>query len=170
MSTPITHSWPARVAVVAGDPEPRSRTLRAATYLAAELVGRAPDLVVDLGERSDVEAVVVEEVASADLVVVASPTRGGGCTQRIEAFLGRFPADALSGIAVPLMLGADPGQALAPDVVLRPALARISRVEPLKGLYVVDGCYADPAAYAWWLGLARPVVGALLASRTGVPA
>ena len=37
-----------RVAVVVGNPKPRSRTLTAATYVATELAGHTPDLVVDL--------------------------------------------------------------------------------------------------------------------------
>ena len=38
------------VAVVVGNPKPRSRTLEAATYVATELSGHEPDLVVDLAE------------------------------------------------------------------------------------------------------------------------
>ena len=37
-------------AVVVGNPKPASRTLHAASYVATELVGHAPDLIVELTE------------------------------------------------------------------------------------------------------------------------
>jgi FMN reductase len=167
MSGVVRHPWPTKVAVVVGELDAHSRTLEAATSVARELVGHEPDLVIDLVEQ--VEQAQVVEVSSSDLVVFACPTQAGGA-DLLGSFLARFPASALSGIAVPLMLGSGPGGALAPDVVLRPELARISRVEPAKGLYVVDACYDDPASYEWWLALARPVIDALLASRAEIPA
>ena len=48
MTEPFLPTRP-RVAVVVGNPKPASRTLAAATHLATELSGAAPDLVVDLG-------------------------------------------------------------------------------------------------------------------------
>jgi FMN reductase len=167
---------PVRVAVVVGNPKPQSRTLAAATYLAIELAGREPDLVVDLAQvgarlldwQDGLVAELVAEVGSADLVVVASPTYKAAYTGLLKLFLDRFATDGLRGVAVPLMLGAGPGHALAPEVTLRPLLAEIGAIEPAKGLYVVDSAYDDPAAYARWLEIARPVITALLDSRTGV--
>jgi FMN reductase len=139
----------ARVAVVVGNPEPASRTLDAATYLATELSGQAPDLVV-----------------------VASPTYKATYSGLLKLFLDRFAPQrgtGLRGTAVPLMLGAGPGHALAPELTLRPVLAEIGAPVSLRGLYVVDSAYDDPAAYAEWLATTRPVARALLASSTGVP-
>lgn len=162
-----------RTAVVVGNPKPRSRTLLAATYVATELTGRAPDTVVDLAElgprlldwQDPVVVDLVAEVGRADLVVVASPTYKGTYTGLLKLFLDRFATDGLRGLAVPLMLGAGPGHALAPELSLRPVLSEIGAVVPAKGLYVVDAAYDDPAAYAHWLELARPTVTALLDSR-----
>lgn len=164
------------VAVVVGNPKPRSRTLEAATYVATELSGRAPDLVVDLAElgaglldwQDETVAGLVAEVGAADLVVFASPTYKGAYTGLLKLFLDRFATDGLRGVAVPLMLGAGPGHALAPELTLRPVLTEIGGVVATKGLYVVDKAYDDPEAYAHWLGLSKPVITALLGRGTGV--
>jgi len=169
----VTH-----VAVVVGNPKPQSRTLEAATYVATELSGQEPDLVVDLaglGARlldwqDEVVAQTVAEVGAADLVVFASPTYKGTYAGLLKLFLDRFATDGLRGVAVPLMLGAGPGHALAPELTLRPVLTEIGGTVATKGLYVVDSAYDDPSAYQHWLGLSRPTVAALLGSRTAAPA
>ena len=161
----------ARVAVVVGNPRPGSRTLAAATHVARELAGAEPDLVVDLAalgpallDRSDpTVAGLVEEVGAADLVVVASPTYKGTYTGLLKLFLDRFATDGLRGVAVPLMLGAGPGHALAPELTLRPVLVEIGASVPVPGLYVLDSAHDDPASYTTWLDRARPVVTALSA-------
>lgn len=161
-------------AVVVGNPRPGSRTLRAATYLAEELTGTAPDLVVDLAtlgpallDATDAEVTdAVKQVGAADLVVVASPTYKGAYTGLLKVFLDRFAAGTgLSGVAVPLMLGAGPAHALAPELTLRPVLTEIGGTVPGRGLYVLDTAHDDPAAYAAWLAATRPVVTALLEAR-----
>ena len=166
------------VAVVVGNPKPQSRTLDAARYVATELSGQEPGLVVDLADlgaaildwQDEKVADLVAAVGAADLVVFASPTYKGTYTGLLKLFLDRFATDGLGGVAVPLMLGAGPGHALAPELTLRPVLTEIGGIVATKGLYVVDKAYDDPAAYAHWLELSRPVVTALLASRTGVSA
>ncbi|MGY2704638.1 NADPH-dependent FMN reductase [Nocardioides sp. HB32] len=168
----------ARVSVVVGNPKPRSRTLAAATYLARELAGHQPDQVVDLADlgrrlldwQDALVGELVTEVGAADLVVVASPTYKGTYTGLLKLFLDRFATDGLGGVAVSLMLGAGPGHALAPELTLRPVLTEIGGIVPARGLYVVDSAYDDPAAYQPWLDLARPVIGAVLDSRTGATA
>jgi FMN reductase len=155
-STPV-------VAVVVGNPKPRSRTHDAAVWLATQLVGAEPDLVVDLAglgpallDWSDPEvADLVRQVGAADLVVVASPTYKGTYTGLLKLFLDRFATDGLSGVAVPFMLGAGPGHALAPELTLRPVLTEIGASVPVRGLYIVDSAYDDPAAYESWLAIAR---------------
>ena len=165
----------ARVAVVVGNPKPGSRTLAAAVHVARELAGGEPDLVVDLADlgpalldwSDPTVAGLVVQVGSADLVVFASPTYKGAYTGLLKLFLDRFPTDGLRGVAVPLMLGAGPGHALAPELTLRPVLTEIGGIVPAKGLYVVDAAYDDPAAYAHWLELARPAITAILDSKAG---
>ena len=46
------------------------------------------------------------------------------------------------------MLGAGPGHALAPELTLRPVLTEIGGSVPVRGLYVLDSAYDDPASYA----------------------
>lgn len=158
-------------AVVVGNPKPASRTLHAARRLARELSGGEPDLVVDLAtlgpalldwSSSDIAA-LVEQVGAADLVVVASPTYKGTYAGLLKLFLDRFAGgNGLRGLAVPLLLGAGPAHALAPELSLRPVLTELGATVPGRGLFVLDTAYDDPAAYADWLAATRPVVDAWL--------
>jgi FMN reductase len=160
-----------RTALVVGNPKPASRTLAAAHTVAAGLTGQEPDTVIDLAtvgaallDWSDPEvAALVAEVGAADLVVVASPTYKGTYTGLLKLFLDRFAAGTgLPGIAVPLMLGAGPAHALAPELTLRPLLAELGAVVPGRALYVLDSSYDDPSAYADWFEATRPRVERLL--------
>lgn len=158
-------------AVVVGNPKPASRTLAAATYVARELSGGEPDLVVDLATlggalldwSDETVAGLVKQVGEADLVVVASPTYKGAYTGLLKLFLDRFAGGTgLRGLAVPLMLGGSPAHALAPELTLRPVLTELGATVPGRGLYVVDTDHDDPAAYADWLAATAPAVTALL--------
>ncbi|QBR92210.1 NADPH-dependent FMN reductase [Nocardioides euryhalodurans] len=170
-----------RTAVVVGNPKPASRTLTAARRVAHGLTGSEQHLEVDLATWGtsllDPEDAAVDDlvrrVGEAELVVVASPTYKATYTGLLKVFLDRFPAGGLRGVAVPVMLGAGPAHALAPDTTLRPLLAELGAVTPVRGLYVLDRDHDDPAAYDGWLASARPVVASLLDHRphlTGVPA
>lgn len=159
------------VAVVVGNPKPASRTLVAATYVARELTGREPELVVDLAtlgpallDWSDPGvAGLVDQVGKAGLVVAASPTYKGAYTGLLKLFLDRFAGGTgLTGVAVPLLLGGSPAHSLAPELTLRPVLTEIGATVPGRGLFVVDQQYDDPAAYAEWLTATRPIVASLL--------
>jgi len=165
-----------RTAVVVGNPRPGSRTLAAALHVARELDGAEPGLVVDLAtlgpallDWQDPQiAELVAEVGAADLVVVASPTYKGTYTGLLKLFLDRFATDGLRGVAVPLMLGAGPTHALAPELSLRPVLTEIGASIPSRALYLRDSAYDDPAAYLPWLEEARPRIARQLAGLTGV--
>jgi len=161
-----------RTAVVVGNPKPASRTLTAATYVARELTGADPDLVVDLATlgpavldwSDEGVADLVKQVGAADLVVFASPTYKAAYTGLLKLFLDRFAGGTgLSGLAVPLMLGGSPAHSLAPETTLRPVLTEIGGTVPGRALYVVDAQHDDPAAYTAWLSVTRPVVAAFLA-------
>ena len=158
-------------AVVVGNPKPQSRTLRAATSVASQLVGKEPDLVVDLAtygpailDWSDQTiAELVKVVGAADFVVVASPTYKGTMTGILKSFLDRFESrTGLRGVAVPVMLGASPTHALASDLLLRPVLLELGAVVPNRGLFILEASYDDPASYQSWLDVTRSVVAALL--------
>lgn len=161
-----------RAGVVVGNPKPASRTLHAAVHLAEQLTGRAPDTVLDLAtlgsallDWSNAEADdAVRRVHGLDLVVFASPTYKASYTGLLKLFLDRFPSNALDGVvAVPLMLGAGPGHALAPEVFLKPVLAELGASVPTKALYLLDSAYDEPVAYEPWLTASRPRVAAALA-------
>lgn len=160
-----------RVAVVVGNPRPGSRTRRAAELLAETLTGAPAHTVVDVagfgaalldGDDPDVAA-SLEEVRSADVLIVASPTFKATYTGLLKVYLDRLGPGALRGIrAVPLMLGAAPHHALAPELHLRPVLTELGAAVPVRGLYVQEDAHDDPEAYrAWvedarWLLLATP--------------
>lgn len=163
-----------RVAVVVGNPKPASRTLSAATYLATQLAGAEPDLIVDLATLGPAlldwadpgVAGLVDEVGAADLVVVASPTYKGTYTGLLKLFLDRFAGGTgLRGLAVPLLLGAAPHHQLAAELTLRPVLTELGATVPGRGLFVIDRSYDDPAAYRDWLAATGPVVAAFRTAR-----
>lgn len=123
--------------------------------------------MVDLAEwgaalldgESDEITRLVAEVGAADVVVVASPTYKGTYTGLLKLFLDRFAGGTgLSGLAVPLLLGAGPTHALAAELTLRPVLTEIGATVPGRGLFVLDSNYDDPASYSAWLEVTRPVV------------
>ena len=154
-------------AVVVGNPKPASRTLAAATYVAGERCRGGRPTSWSTWPRSGpgcstgrtpVMAGLVSEVGAADLVVVASPTYKATYTGLLKLFLDRFSTDGLRGVAVPLMLGAGPAHALAPECAA--AAARGDRrhhgPRPIRAGRQPD----NPAAYADWLARVRPVVAA----------
>ncbi|MEP9417408.1 NAD(P)H-dependent oxidoreductase [Gordonia sp. VNQ95] len=156
-----------RTAVVVGNPKPASRTLSAASYVATQLTGAEPDLIIDIAtlgaavlDWSDPEVSdLVRQVGEADLVVVASPTYKAAYTGLLKLFLDRFAGGTgLSGLAIPLMLGGSEAHSLAPELVLRPVLTEIGGTVPGRGLYVVDSRHDDPSAYADWLAATAPIV------------
>ncbi|MFJ2980518.1 NADPH-dependent FMN reductase [Curtobacterium sp. NPDC087082] len=153
--------------VVAGNPKPASRTLDAATVVLERLTGRAPDHVVDvidlgpglLGWGDDAVSEAVRTVAASDLVV-ASPTFKATYTGVLKLFLDQFATgDGLAGVvAVPLMLGAGPAHALAPEVFLKPVLVELGATVPAPALYLNDKQYSEPASTEVWLARWRDVV------------
>lgn len=163
-----------RCAVVVGNPKAASRTLEAALFVARELGGAEPELVIDLATvgpdlldwTSTTVADLVTQVGEADLVVVASPTYKGSYTGLLKLFLDRFAGGTgLKGLAVPLMLGGSSAHALAPELLLRPVLTELGATVPGKGLFVVDRDHDGPAAYASWLEATRPPVADFLTGR-----
>jgi FMN reductase len=153
---------------VVGNPKPGSRTLQAARHVARALGDGDPDVVADLAVlghalldwQDEHVPKLVAEVGGADLVVVASPTYKGTYTGLLKLFLDRVPTGGLRGVAVPLMLGAGPAHALAPELTLRPVLAELGATT-VRAHYVLESRHDDPAAYDAWLDAVRPAVRAL---------
>jgi len=162
------------IVVVAGNPKPASRTLDAGTLLATALTGREPDHVVDvitlgaglLGWGDETVAAAVETVAAAELVVFASPTFKATYTGVLKLFLDQFATgDGLRGVvAVPLMLGAGPAHALAPDLLLKPVLVELGATTPAPGLYLHDSTYTTDSRIADYSERWSPVLSAAIRS------
>jgi FMN reductase len=156
------------VAVVVGNPKPRSRTYEAAHIVAERLAGRRADVSIDLTDVgaalldwSDRDvAELVATIQAADLVVVASPTFKGSYTGLLKLFLDRFGAGSISGTAVPVMLGAHWKHALAAELLLKPVLVEIGATCPTSGLFLLDSEYATGDTLEGWLARAQPQVAA----------
>lgn len=146
--------------VIAGNPKPLSRTLAAGVKLAELITGSTPDNIIDVialgpgllgwGDPSVAEAVAAAKAS--DLIVVASPTYKGSYTGVLKLFLDQFEtATGLeNSVVVPLMLGAGPGHAMAPDLVLKPVLVEIGATVPCQGLYLLDATAHEPESSAKW--------------------
>lgn len=149
------------VAVVVGNPKPKSRTFQAALLVAERVTGRPPDVVFDLVDfgpqlldwSSDRVARAVADVQASSLAVFASPTYKGSYTGLLKLFLDRFAAGALAGMTdvVPLMLGGDLRHSLAPEVFLKPVLNELGASCPTPGLFLLESQWDDPAALDQWL-------------------
>jgi FMN reductase len=166
-----------RIAVVVGNPKAQSRTLTAATAMASAIAAGFPGtpevLTVDLAEVAGrlfdwADQGVAElnaSVAAADVLVAASPTYKATYTGLLKAFLDRYGNNGLAGVtAVPLMVGAAPIHALAPEVHLRPLLVELGASVPSRGLYVTEDQFDDlgPVIEAW-----AATAGPLLAAGVG---
>ncbi|WP_231610798.1 NADPH-dependent FMN reductase, partial [Rhodococcus sp. CX] len=98
----------------------------------------------------DAVKAAVETVASSDLVIFASPTFKATYTGILKLFLDQFATgDGLRDVtAVPLMLGAGPAHAMAPDLLLKPVLVELGATCPAPGLYLIDSTYTTDTRIA----------------------
>jgi FMN reductase len=156
-----------KTAVVAGNPKARSRTLDAGVLVMRKLTGRDPDLVVDVIELGtgllEFGNVAVADqlaaIAQSNVVVFASPTYKATYTGVLKLLLDQFPSDGLRGVtAFPVMLGAGPAHALAPDLLLKPVLVELGAVCPAAGLYLIDKTYSEDPRLDAWVERAKPHV------------
>lgn len=159
------------VTVVVGNPKPASRTLAAATLVARGLRPDAEPTVFDLasygpallswGDPAVADA--VRTVAESELVVFASPTFKATYTGLLKLFLEQFDGGTgLAGaLAVPVMLGAGPAHALAPDLLLKPVLVELGATAALPGLYLADRTFAEDGVIGAYAERWGPVVRAL---------
>jgi len=83
----------------------------------------------------------------------------------LKLFLDQFAtATGLEGVvAVPLMLGAGPGHALAPDLLLKPVLVELGATTPAPGFYQLDSAYLDDPKLTDYAARWAPVIKALTA-------
>jgi FMN reductase len=173
-----------KIAVVTGNPKPKSRTHGVATAVADAVSAalssqagssgagpagaRADRLDIDLidyasrlFEWEDAElGKLTSEVADAAVAIFASPTYKASYTGLLKAFLDRYGSNGLAGVtAVPVMTGGWPGHLLSVEVHLRPVLVELGASVPARGLYVTEPELADvPGAVAKWGEAAIPLI------------
>jgi len=163
-----------KITIVVGNPKPQSRTLRVAVAVAEALFestlpqGNVDPLILDLADvaselfnfESTTVGYLLTDVASSDLLVVASPTYKATYTGLLKAFLDRYGNDALSGtVAVPVMTGAAPIHALAPEVYLRSLLVELGASIPSRGIYITESQLDDlDSIVASWAIQAKPLI------------
>jgi FMN reductase len=156
-----------KTVVVVGNPKPRSRTYDAGILVARKLTDADPDVVLDLidlgpdllefGNARVAEA--IQSVQRASVAVVASPTFKAAYTGLLKLFLDQFPPDGLADVtAFPLMLGAGPAHALAPELSLKPVLVELGAICPAPGLYLIDKTFAQDPRLDAWVARARKLI------------
>ena len=160
------------IAVVTGNPKPKSRThsvaLAVADAIAAELETQSTRLEIDLTDHAaalfdwsdPALTALTEQVANADVAIFASPTYKASYTGMLKAFLDRYGSNGLAGVtAVPVMTGGWPGHLLAVEVHLRPVLVELGATVPARGLYVTEPEFAElDAVVAKWFDTAAPLI------------
>ncbi|WP_344418430.1 NAD(P)H-dependent oxidoreductase [Pseudonocardia ailaonensis] len=157
--------------VVVGNPKPGSRTRAAGELLAEKLTGAPPDTVLELSELGpgllgwgdEGVATAVKTVQASSLVVFASPTFKATYTGLLKLFLDQFAGGTglRDVVAVPLMLGAGPAHAMAPDLTLKPVLSELGGTCALPGLYLIDSTFTEDGVVRDYATRWEPVVGAL---------
>lgn len=155
------------VVAVVGNPKPRSRTRAAAELIAEKLTGAPPSAVIDvvdlgaglLGWGDPAVAEAKKTVLEAELLVVASPTFKATYTGLLKLFLDQFGQGELNGTTTfPVMLGAAPHHALAPELTLRPVLTEIGASCPAPSLYLIDSEFATAPELDAWVEIAKRYV------------
>ncbi|CRK57961.1 FMN reductase [Alloactinosynnema sp. L-07] len=82
---------------------------------------------------------VIDAIAGADAVVVASPVYKAAYSGLLKALLDLLPQFALAGKAVlPLVTGGTPAHVLAIDYALRPVLTSLGADHVVQGWLVLD--------------------------------
>jgi FMN reductase len=167
-----------KLTVVAGNPKPGSRTLDAARIVAEAVAGREVDEIIDvitlgpglLGWGDAGVASAVESVRDSDLVVVASPTFKATYTGVLKLFLDQFATGTglENVVVVPVMLGAGPAHAMAPDLFLKHTLVELGAVTPAPGLYLIDTTYTTDTAIADYVARWGRVLTDAVTTRTDI--
>jgi FMN reductase len=163
-----------KVIAVAGNPKPQSRTLQAAMNLAARVTASDPANIstvdlVSLGPRllsfQDTEVKnAVDAVREADLVIFSSPTFKATYSGLLKLFLDQFETNTgLKGVvAVPLMLGAAPHHALAPELTLKPVLVELGATCPTPAVYQIDRTFEEDPSLDKWITTWGPILNQFL--------
>ncbi|MEZ5408313.1 MAG: NAD(P)H-dependent oxidoreductase [Acidimicrobiales bacterium] len=159
------------VVVIIGNPSPGGRTSRTGAAVGAAIAaarGEGEAEVIELATiagglfewGNPAVAELTAKVAAADVIVATSPTFKATYSGLLKAFLDNYGNDALAGCrAVPVMLGAAPQHALAPEVHLRPLLVELGASVPTRGLYVLESQVDElDSVVAAWAETATPLL------------
>ena len=147
-NTHATHIWSAmsHISVIVGNPKPASRTRQIAEELAAriaaetgahvhptvDLIDHAAELFTWPAPQLDA---IAEQLRTSTFAVIATPTYKASYTGLLKAFLDRYPARGLAGVAaVPVFTTASDEHALAVEFTLRPLLVELGASVPTRGL------------------------------------
>jgi len=160
-----------------GNPRAGSKTLAATRALVdtlAEAVSGTALPVVDLADfggrvldySDSGVAALRAELATVNLLVVATPVYKGSYTGLLKAFLDGYGPGALASVyTVPFTIAASPQHALAGPTHLQPLLDELGAISPLGGLFLPDGVVAEPAErdtrIAAWLTPRLPLLTAI---------
>ncbi|MFI5428930.1 NAD(P)H-dependent oxidoreductase [Aeromicrobium sp. UC242_57] len=160
------------VAVVVGNPKPRSRTWDAAHRVAEGLGGQVDTAidVVDLGPGllgwgDPAVKVAVEKVAASDLVVIASPTFKATYTGLLKLFLDQFAGSTgLEGSSPSRCSWGGAGPRVVAGAAPQAGAGRPGATVPAPALYLVDSAeQPDPVEVGWlerWAPVVRAAAGA----------
>jgi FMN reductase len=163
-------------AIIVGNPKGRSRTLSVAESvmrsvidcLGRDVMPNIIDLCDYAGEIFDWESnrlgALTAYIAQCDLVVAASPTYKATYTGLLKAFLDRYETNGLAGVVVvPVMVGASPIHALAPEVFLRPLFVELGATVPSRALYILESQLDQlEDVILPWATSAKPLIKAAL--------
>lgn len=160
------------VIALIGNPNPGGRTTTVAQAVAGAITAGAEGSTVETVELAEIAAhlfewgnddvkALTERVAGADVIVAACPTYKATFTGLLKAFLDNYGNDGLAGCkAVPVMVGAAPNHALAPEVHLRPLLVELGASVPSRGLYVLESQMDElDQVVGGWAEAAVPLLG-----------
>ena len=139
------------ILVLSGSPSVTSRTAALTDHLADRLRGyghrvrtvRIRDLPAQALLTADANdpqiAEVVEALAQADGVVVASPVYKAAYSGVLKTLLDLLPQFALADkVVLPVVTGGSPAHVLALDYALRPVLSSLGAHHIVQGWFVLD--------------------------------
>jgi FMN reductase len=139
------------ILVLSGSPSATSRTAALTDHLADRLRGhghvvrtvRVRDLPPAALLSADTDdpsiADVVDALASADGLVVASPVYKAAYSGLLKTLLDLLPQFALAGkVVLPVLTGGSPAHVLAIDYALRPVLSSLGAHHIVQGWFVLD--------------------------------
>ncbi|MPV89584.1 NADPH-dependent oxidoreductase [Georgenia ruanii] len=163
------------VVTVSGNPRPDSRTQQLGEQVAAAVAARlgARTALVDLSALAgDLFAPAtpaleraLETAASAAVLVVATPTYKATYTGLLKAFLDRYGAGGLAGVAaVPVQVAGNPVHLAAADLHLRPVLTELGARVPTRPVLATETQLPEAhALVAEWIATEGPALAALTA-------